>query len=368
MIFSFMTPGQINRPSGLILKDESASVRLFLDVGWTKTDYGFFKGHDFGNRKGNYTKIIKTDKGWDIKFDDYRTQGITSNLVSLLSNHPQHRETDNLPINRDFSIQDMQLRHTQYPKESYYFDQDITLDQCAHDISILIKQYLENALHVSKKPLVLHFSGGLDTGAILSIINKYSLPIKVKMDSQGKVLLSDFSEQSPTFRRFANSQSPFPGFAYKQVPIEQQKLLVSGHYGGIEMIRFPQHVKSIFKHYDLDYNEELQKCKGSYLYNFLQCADHNCDKTYPTYDFDDIIQTKCHILDAIKYNMEIQSIENCEFIFPWRQIDIPVVMLNLNFDDFKEHAFHSTVHKKIIEINDDKINNIIPTQKEKEIW
>ena len=66
--------------------------------------------------------------------------------------------------------------------------------------------------------------------------------------------------------------------------------------------------------------------------------------------------------------MEIQSIENCEFIFPWRQIDIPVVMLNLNFDDFKEHAFHSTVHKKIIEMNDDKINNIIPTQKEKEIW
>ena len=39
-----------------------------------------------------------------------------------------------------------------------------------------------------------------------------------------------------------------------------------------------------------------------------------------------------------------------------------------NFDDFKEHVFHSTVHKKIIEMNDNKINNIIPQQKEKEIW
>ena len=66
--------------------------------------------------------------------------------------------------------------------------------------------------------------------------------------------------------------------------------------------------------------------------------------------------------------MELQSVEKNLFVFPWRQVEIPVAMLNLNFDDFKEHVFHSTVHKKIIEMNDNKINNIIPTQKEKEIW
>ena len=43
-------------------------------------------------------------------------------------------------------------------------------------------------------------------------------------------------------------------------------------------------------------------------------------------------------------------------------------MLNLNFDTFKEHVFHSTVHKKIIEMCDEKIINIIPQEKEKEIW
>ena len=39
-----MTPGQIKRPPSTILKGESAGVSLFLDVGWTKTDNGFFKG------------------------------------------------------------------------------------------------------------------------------------------------------------------------------------------------------------------------------------------------------------------------------------------------------------------------------------
>jgi hypothetical protein len=66
--------------------------------------------------------------------------------------------------------------------------------------------------------------------------------------------------------------------------------------------------------------------------------------------------------------MELQTLENNLFVFPWRQVEIPVAMLNLDFNDFKEHVFHSTVHKKIIEMNDNKINNIIPTQKEKEIW
>tara|TARA_R110002074_G_scaffold127137_1_gene265937 strand:- start:3256 stop:4383 length:1128 start_codon:yes stop_codon:yes gene_type:complete len=375
MIFSFMTPGQIQRPPTMIMKDESADVRLFLDVGWTKTDTGYFKGYKLpGERKGNYTEITKIDTGWRVEFDDYRTQGIVSNFQSSLSNHPVHRETeihsDNLPVDSDYSIENMQLvRHNHcMPKKAWNMEQDYTLDQCAHKISMFLKEYMENVLETIDKPIVLHFSGGLDTGVLLSIINKYNLPIEVKMDNQGKVLLNSNNDISPNFQHFVNSKSPFPGFAYKQIPLENKRWLVSGHYGGIEMLRFPQHVKSLFRHYDLDYNEELQKNVGSYLYNFLQCADHNCDETYPQYEFNDIVETKCHVLDAIKYNMEIQTIENNLLVLPWRQVEIPVAMLNLNINDFKEHVFHSTVHKKIIEMNDDKINNIIPTQKEKEIW
>ena len=225
-----------------------------------------------------------------------------------------------------------------------------------------------NSVETIDKPIVLHFSGGLDTGVILSVINKYKLPIDIKMDNQGKVLLSTPDQQSPNFRSFANSKDKFPGFGFAQIPLENNRWLVSGHYGGIETLRFPQHVKSVFRHYELDYNEELQKNVGSYLYNFLQCADHNCDTTYPLFEFTDLVKAKCHILDAIKYNMEIQTIENNLLVLPWRQVEIPVAMLNLNINDFKEHVFHSTVHKKIIEMNDNKINNIIPTQKEKEIW
>lgn len=370
MIFSFMTPGQIQRPPTLIMKGESAGVRLFLDVGWTKTDKGFFKGYKFDERKGNYIDITKTDTGWHVEFDDYRTIGMVSNLRSVLSNHPVFRERDNLPIDSDYSIQDMQLRRHNHNEQpiAWNFDQDYQLDECAHRISMMIKQYLEQLLEVIDKPAVFHFSGGLDTGVILSVINKYKLPIEVKMDNQGKVVLNRPDDLTPNFQMFASQKNPFPGFGYKQVPIENKRWLVSGHYGGIEMLRFPQHVKSLFRHYGLDYNKELQKNKGSYLYNFLQCANHNCDKTYPAYKFDDITRTKNHILDAIKYNMELQSVDHNLFAFPWRQTDIPIAMLNLNFEDFKEHVFHSTVHKKIIEMNDDKINNIIPQQKEKEIW
>ena len=364
-----MTPGQIKRPPSTILKGESAGVSLFLDVGWTKTDNGFFKGFKLGDRKGNYTEISKIDSGWHVEFDDYRTQGLTSNYVSLLSNHPAHRETDNLPVDRDYYTEDLQLRFNEYPQDDLVFDQELSLDHVAHNIAMLIKTYLEKAIEVSSKPLVLYFSGGLDSGVILSIINKYKLPIEVRLDTQGKVLVNEFSNQTPNFLMFANSKNDvFPGFAYKQIPIEQTKVLVSGHYGGIEMLRFPQHVKALFNHYDLDYNKELQKCKGSYLYNFLQCANHNCDRTYPAPEHNDMAETKHWILNAIKYNMEIQSIEKCEMIFPWRQKDIPIQMLNLNFEDFKDHVFHSTVHKKIIEMFDEKIINIIPQEKEKEIW
>ena len=371
MIFSLMTPGQIQRPPSMIMKDESAGVRLFLDVGWTKTANGYFKGYKLpGERKGIYTEITKTDIGWHVEFDDYRTLGVVSNFQSVLSNNPIHRTTDNLPVDSDYSIENMQLvrHHHCEPKKAWNMEQNYSLDHVAHKISMLIKEYLENVLEAIDKPIVLHFSGGLDTGVILSVINKYKLPIDVKMDNQGKVLLSTPDQQSPNFRAFARSKDKFPGFGYAQIPLENNRWLVSGHYGGIEMIRFPQHVKSLFRHYGLDYNEELQKNAGSYLYNFLQCADHNCDTTYPQYEFTDIVETKCHILDALKYNMEIQTIENNLLVLPRRQVEIPVAMLNLNFDDFKEHAFHSTVHKKIIEMNDDKINNIIPTEKEKEIW
>ena len=371
MIFSLMTPGQLQRPPAMMLKGESAGTRLFLDVGWTKTDNSYFKGYKLpGERKGNYTKITQIDTGWKVEFDDYRTIGMVSNYQSVLSNNPVHRTTDNLPVDSDYSIENMQLvRHSHCePKRAWNLEQNLPIDHIAHNISMLIKVYLENVLETIDKPIVLHFSGGLDTGVILSIINKYNLPIEVKMDNQGKVLLNRPGEVTPNFQLLADSKGIFPGFAYKQVPIENKRWLVSGHYGGIEMLRFPQHVKSLFRHYDLDYNDELQKNVGSYLYNFLQCADHNCDTTYPQFEFDDIVETKCHILDAIKYNMEIQTVEHNLFVLPWRQIEIPVAMLNLNFDDFKEHVFHSTVHKKIIEMNDNKINNIIPTQKEKEIW
>ena len=33
---------------------------VHLDIGWTKTADGYTKGFNFGNRKGNYTNIIKT--------------------------------------------------------------------------------------------------------------------------------------------------------------------------------------------------------------------------------------------------------------------------------------------------------------------
>ena len=83
-----MTPGQIKRPPSMIKKGESAGVSLYLDVGWSKTDNGFFKGYKIGDRKGNYTNITKTETGWHIEFDDYRTQGITSNYISVLSKPP----------------------------------------------------------------------------------------------------------------------------------------------------------------------------------------------------------------------------------------------------------------------------------------
>lgn len=369
MIFSFMTSEQNTISPGTLLKGESAGVSLYLDIGWTSTDDGFFKGFDFGNKKGNYTKINKSNVGWDISFDDYRTQGITSNSMSLLSNHPIHRNTDNLVIDNDFAIDNSELKCIEQTKQIPDLEQNLSLEEVSSNISILLKTYLENALEVSNKPLIVHFSGGLDTGAIVSVINKYNLPIDVKTDSVGKVLLNDHTNRSPNFTAFATSKvKQFPGFSYNQIPIDQDNVVVSGHYGGIEMLRFPQHVKSIFNHYGLDYNNELQKCKGSYLYNFLQCADHNCDKTYPADESDTLLETKNWILDCIKYNMEIQSIENCEYVFPWRQTEIPVQMLNLNFESFKEHVFHSTVHKKIIEMNDKKIINFIPKEKEKEIW
>ena len=363
-----MTPGQIKRPPGMMKKGESAGVSLFLDVGWTKTENGFFKGYKIKDRTGNYTEITKTDEGWNVEFDNYRTQGITSNYISLFSNHPDHRETDNLPIDRDFHIKNLQLYSTPFDEESTYFGQDLSLEHCAHNIMMLLKTYMEEALEQINRPAVLHFSGGLDTGVLLAIINKFNLPVEIKMDNQGKVLLNQPHEQSPNFQLFAKGSANFPGFAYRQVPLEYSKYLISGHYGGIEMLRFPQHVKEMFQHFGLDYNEELQKCKGSYLYNFLQCADHNCDTTYPTPNYNDISESRYWILDQIKYNMEIQSVEKSNFIFPWRQTEIPIQMLNLNFESFKEHVFHSTVHKKIIEMCDEKIINIIPQEKEKEIW
>lgn len=369
MIFSFMTSDQTELPPSTILKDESAGVSLYLDIGWTKTADGYTKGFNFGNRKGNYTNIIKTNAGWKILFDDYRTQGITSNEKAILSNHPLHRTTDNLPVDSDFVIENKKLETITYPKQPQVFDKDLSLDEVSFNITQYIKSYLENALEKSKKPLIAYSSGGLDTGVIVSVINKFKLPITVKTNTLGQIYLNNIDNRSPNFTYFATSNSKnFPSFSFNQLPIEEQNVLVSGHFGGIEMLRFPQHVKSIFKHYDLDYNEELQKCKGSYLYNFLQCADHNCDNTYPASNFDTLQETKNWILDIIKFNMEVQSIENCEFVFPWRQKEIPIQMLNLNFDTFKEHVFHSTVHKKIIEMNDKKIINFIPQEKEKEIW
>ena len=93
----------------MIQKGESGGVRLLLDVGWTQTEEGFFKGFKRGDRLGHYVNIIKTDGGWKVEFDDYRSVGIVSNYQSVLSNHPIHRVTDNLPVDRDFEIKDYQI-------------------------------------------------------------------------------------------------------------------------------------------------------------------------------------------------------------------------------------------------------------------
>jgi|TARA_B100001093_G_C26764793_1_gene987375 hypothetical protein len=344
-------------PEHLNVQYEDNDVCLYLDGFWKETSTGFYKGYEY-----EHVKIDIADGVIEISMPFYhQSKTFYNNDTGLLitNNHAFYNESNASPCSIDCFKWDGQSNFTESVIPDYGY-KDITFELAANIIEEKIYNRISSACSTYNKS-VLFFSGGLDTAVVLAVIKKHNLPITVNYATSGfdipeLLQLHKKSVRTPLYNRYIESYE-----CYKECGITEPFTgLFTGFSGGIETMRFPMHMRALYKCHGMDYDDMIDQYDNAYLTNF---HISECIYDWEWYQGGDLETAKSWILNQILHNKEILPIDHHNILVPWRAPEIPQLMLGMSINDLTEQSFHSTLHKVIIENTFPDAIKLVPEQK-----
>ena len=342
-------------PDHLNICYEDADVCLYIDGFWKTTPTGFYKGYDY-----EHVKIDIVDGVIDISMPFYhQSRTYYNNDTGLLITNNYAAYEDNPACSIDHFKYDGQSHFTESIIPDYGY-KDVTFESAADIVEEEIYNRISSACSNYNKN-ILYFSGGLDTAVVLAIIKKYNFPISVNYSTAGLNIpqLVDFSKSSlrtPLYNSFLSKYE-----CYREcVVVEPFTGLFTGFSGGMETMRFPSHMRALYKCHGMDYDSIIDNYDDAYLTNF-HISEYIYD--WEWYQGGDI--ETCHewILNQLLHNKEIIPIDHHTILVPWRIPQVPQLLLGMSINDLTEQSFHSTLHKVIIENTFPDAIKLVPERK-----
>jgi hypothetical protein len=233
-------------------------------------------------------------------------------------------------------------------------ERNLNLEQAAEKITLEILSNLP--IQPSTK---LYTTGGLDTAALESIINNQQLDIEIDRTLHRTQRMPQWANRGIE-RRFLADYHP----DLRQIP-PTNGWLMTGHWGGVEMGRWPG-IARTYAHLDgWDYDQELERYRGSYLYNFLKSPLHRAadPNKYPGTK----VTTDQEALDVatniLYHSHEVRDFDQTKLVTPFRNHNIHQIVHQLRPDLLLDNAFTSSLHMAVIEVNDPTVFDTVVSPK-----
>lgn len=343
------------KPKFLTCMYENDDVCLYLDRYWETTDTGFYKGYEY-----EHVKIDIVDGVIDISMPFYhQSKTFYNNDTGLLITNNYAFYEDNLPCSIDHYSYDGQSHFTETVIPDYGYT-DVTFESAAVIMEEKIAERISSACSKNNKT-VLYFSGGLDTAVVLAIIKKYNFPVAISYNTNGwnipqLVEQHKRSVRSPLYNAYIEKYE-----CYQECVITEPFTgLFTGFSGGMETMRFPSHMRALYKCHGMDYDNIIDDYDDAYL-TYFHLSEYIYD--WEWYQGGDIEGTREWILNQLLHNKEIISMDHHNILVPWRVPEIPQLMLGMSINDLTEQSFHSTIHKVIIENTFPDAIKLVPERK-----
>lgn len=235
---------------------------------------------------------------------------------------------------------------------------NLTIEEAAYEINkCLTKSMIDETTKGTHYEL--YITEGYDTGVLRSIVNKHDLPVNIRDDAK------HLHWPGAEYHRLCGPQQKFLKKyceeCYQLPP--QPKNLISGFMGGQEMVRWPISLMGMFKFYDIDYLDELEKGidKDFYCCKFLY--DLGKVVTWHTPDVNSIEEAKEYASNVLLHTSEMWSIDGMNLFVPYRNRDIHHWVLALEPQALLKHALESSLHEEMIKQNDPKVLKTIRSPK-----
>ena len=114
-----------------------------------------------------------------------------------------------------------------------------------------------------------------------------------------------------------------------------------------------------------DYDQELERRQGSYLYNFLKSPTHRAvdSKKYPGTKAKTAQEALDVFTNILYHSHEVRDFDDTVLITPFRDERIHQVVHQLRPDLFQDNAFTSSLHMAVIEVNDPTVFDTVISPK-----
>lgn len=237
-------------------------------------------------------------------------------------------------------------------------ERKLTLEEAAYRAVDIIQRSLvadlRRSIRLGDKPAKLYTTGGLDTAVLEAVIrctdyaNRY---VEIDRSLHGTKCDPRWASRGAE-RRFLLPHHP----DLKQIP-PHRGVLITGHWGGVALGRWPAIVRGYAKLDGWDYDQELERHRGSYLYNFLKSPTHRAadPNIYPGIDADTPEEVLDRASEILYHSHEVRNFDDTVLVTPFRHADLHQVVHQLKPELLLDNAFTSSLHMAIIEVCDPSV-------------
>lgn len=355
MFFSINTSNHKKLKNRLIFND----FFLDLDEGWeiSKTDSRcrIYKGYseDFKNLahtenlfelKGNFCVIDIENNEIKISHQKYRTFPLlfsieNNELTNLITKDIKYKKFSSL-IFLKLQINNGIITYTEHElPQKFDTTPFVNIDDSVNKIKDILIEKFKN-LQYCKLPIKLYFTGGLDTGLAMAIMN--FLEIKYELISEKL----DCSKEDYLLKKLKHLASIDNSYlAYTQLHTYEDKcLIVSGTYGDDSFLREPGQLAIFLKIHKINIFSMLHE--DSYNYHFF-----NRKNLKEMFLNSFVNNKKYHLNDIFLKNVNSYQhwhINNTLTFTPFQDIDILKLVINMPLDVLNSQILDCTINKRLI--------------------
>jgi hypothetical protein len=233
----------------------------------------------------------------------------------------------------------------------------ITCEEAATEILKILRTSMHE-IAASPKRFDLYASGGLDTAVLQAIVMADELPINIIYRSQGEHHIGEkhYNQAGPQHRWMMGSPNHTD---FKMLPVWSDNI-ITGHYGGMEIVRWPDAMRGLFTLHGFDWDYAHQRNFDSYLGKFHDNKAHQASHSgkYPgmTVTEDSTIEdARWYADNVLMHTSEVWDVDGKDIRTPFRNRDIHWWVTALGGNSLVEQGFHSEVHKQIIKMTYPKL-------------